>query len=89
MENKNLEAKMEQFIPGMPEDPASAPSLYYQVLLGRVYTLWTAPNESTARGEITLEQFETLRGEKVTREGWYSASGDYVGAQLPGSLLED
>lgn len=88
MENKNLQDKMDQFIPGMPEDLSELPELLFQVILGRVYVLNRWPNESTTRGELTLEELETRFGSRVTKEGWYSASGVYLGAHPPGSLVE-
>lgn len=88
MDNKRLEEKMEQFVPGMPEDPALLPDLFFQVLLGKAYSLKRWPNESTSRGVLELAELEERFGAPITREGWYSATGEYLGAQLPGSLLE-
>lgn len=89
MDNKALQDKMDQFIPGMPDDPSTLPELFFQVILGRAYSLMRWPNESTARGEVTLQELEERFGAPLVKEGWYSASGAYLGAQLPGSLLED
>ncbi len=88
MDNKMLQERMDQFIPGMPDDPSQLPELFFQVILGKVFTLTRWPNESTARGEMTLEELEERFGEKVLKEGWYSASGAFLGSQLPGSLVE-
>lgn len=89
MENKNLEAKMDQFIPGWPENETEHPTLHYQVLLGRVYSLLRFPNESVAHGEITLADLAGIAGQPIVKEGWYSSIGDYIGTQLPGSVLDD
>ena len=72
--------------PGMPDDPGLLPTTLYQALAGRVYTLVTNPDESTARGEIPFEQLEDIVGKGNVREGWYSISGDYLGTQPPDSL---
>ncbi|XAQ48598.1 hypothetical protein [Xanthomonas phage vB_XeuM-YB23] len=79
------EGKMD-FAPGVPEDPDAAPELFYQVLLGRVYTLTRWRDGSTGRGEVQLADLEALAGGPITREGWYDALGKYLGAELPGSL---
>lgn len=79
------EGKMD-FAPGVPEDPDAAPDLFYQVLLGRVYTLTRWRDGSTGRGEVQLADLEALAGGPITREGWYDALGKYLGAELPGSL---
>lgn len=86
MDNVNLRAKMEQYAPGMPDDPSLLPELLFQVVLGRAYSLRRWPNESTARGELPLADLEARFGAPLAREGWYSATGAYLGAQLPGSL---
>lgn len=88
MENKLLREKMDQFIPGMPDDLSSLPELLFQVILGKVYSVSRWPNESTTRGEMTLAELEARFGEPVLKEGWYSASGNYLGANPPGSLLD-
>ncbi|UIS24787.1 hypothetical protein AXL1_17 [Stenotrophomonas phage vB_SmaS-AXL_1] len=79
------EGKM-SFAPGVPEDPDAIPELFYQVLLGRVYTLTRWKDGSTARGEVQLADLEAVAGGAITREGWYDALGAYLGAELPGSL---
>ncbi|CAA2409784.1 hypothetical protein JTY56_gp12 [Xanthomonas phage Bosa] len=79
------EGKM-SFAPGVPEDPDAIPELFYQVLLGRVYTLTRWKDGSTARGEVQLADLEAVAGGTITREGWYDALGTYLGAELPGSL---
>jgi hypothetical protein len=89
MDNKMLQERMDQFIPGMPDDPAELPELLFQVMLGKVYSINRWPDESTARGELTLAELEERFGEPVVKEGWYSATGEYLGAQPPGSLLDD
>lgn len=89
MENKVLERKMSQFIPGMPDDISLLPELLFQVVLGKVYSINRWPDETTARGELTLAELEARFGESILKEGWYSASGAYLGAQPPGSLLNE
>ncbi|UGL62726.1 hypothetical protein [Xanthomonas phage FMYAK-P1] len=79
------EGKMD-FAPGVPEDPDAVPELFYQVLLGRVYTLTRWKDGSTGRGEVQLADLEALAGGPITREGWYDALGKYQGTELPGSL---
>ncbi|UGL62850.1 hypothetical protein [Xanthomonas phage MET13-T1] len=79
------EGKMD-FAPGVPEDPDATPELFYQVLLGRVYTLTRWRDGSTGRGEVQRADLEALAGGPITREGWYDALGKYLGAELPGSL---
>ncbi|WP_159017266.1 hypothetical protein [Cognatiluteimonas profundi] len=73
------------FAPGMPVDISQLPTLHYQAIEGRVFTLLRFPNESVAHGEVPLSQLEDLVGAPI-EEGWYSASGAYLGAELPGSL---
>lgn len=72
--------------PGMPDDPGLLPTTMYQALAGRVYTLVTWPDESTARGEVPIEQLEDMVGRGNVREGWYSISGDYLGDHPPASI---
>lgn len=74
------------FAPGVPEDPDATPELLYQALLGRVFTLTRWRDGSTARGEVSLAELESVAGSVVSREGWYDALGRYIGAELPGSL---
>lgn len=74
------------FAPGVPDDPDAIPERFYQVLLGRVYTLTRWKSGSTVRGEITLEELEALAGQAITKEGWYDALAKYLGSELPGSL---
>jgi hypothetical protein len=71
------------FAPGLSDD--NAPTLRYQALHGRVYTLQAWPDGSTARGEVELAHLEALAGGPV-KEGWYSALGEWVGAS-PGPLV--
>lgn len=66
---------------GLPVNLDELPKTYYQALLGNVYTLTRWPDGSTARGEVPLGVLEALVGEGV-REGWYSASGAYLGTSL-------
>lgn len=86
--NPSWEGKTD-FPPGWPVDPSALPELLYQALGGRVFTLLRFPDESVSRGEVALADLESVVGGPVTREGWYSASGTYLGAQLPGSLLDE
>lgn len=72
-------AKFDDFAPGMPEDDDQIPTLVYQVIEGRVYTLMKWPNGSTARGEATLEALQRLHG-AAPKAGWYSASGKFLGS---------
>jgi len=74
------------FAPGLPLDPADAPETLYQALLGRVYTLQRRRDGTRSRGEVPLQQLQDLLGDRPVREGWYSASGDWLGAHPPGSL---
>lgn len=74
------------FAPGVPEDPAARPELWYQVLAGQVFTLMRWTDGSTARGSVDLGTLEDVAGAPIVREGWYDALGQYVGDQLPGSL---
>lgn len=69
------------FLPGVPDDAAELPSTYYQALLGNVYTLTRWKDGSTARGEVPLSHLEALAGSGI-REGWYDASGSFLGASL-------
>jgi hypothetical protein len=69
------------FAPGVPDDPDAVPSLYYQALLGNVYTLQRWKDGSTVRGEVPLADLEALTGGSL-REGWYSASGQFLGATI-------
>lgn len=87
MRNRNLQAKMDQFAPGMPEDTTGLPTLLYQVLEGRVHTLLTFPDGSSSHGEVALADLEAVVGGAVERDGWYTASGAYLGEQPPGSLV--
>jgi hypothetical protein len=66
------------FLVGMPEDLSELPELYYQALLGNVYTLQRWPDGSTARGEMALAELESRVGGPV-KEGWYDAAGKYLG----------
>jgi hypothetical protein len=70
----------ENWLPGMPADPDKIPQLRYQVIGGRVYSLQKWRDGSSARGEIGLDVLERLRGKPVTREGWYDALGEWIGA---------
>lgn len=81
------EAKTD-FAPGVPEDPAVIPDLYYQVLLGRVYTIKIHPDESVSHGEIPPAELEALAGKTIVKEGWYDFAARYLGASLPGSVGE-
>lgn len=72
--------------PGMADDPGLLPTTLYQPLAGRVYTLVTYPDESTARGEVSVEQLMDLLDGKPVVEGWYSISGIYLGNQPPGPI---
>lgn len=74
------------FAPGVPDDQDAIPELFYQVLLGRVYTLTRWKDGSTARGEVTLQELEQLADAAITKEGWYDALVKYLGSELPGSL---
>jgi hypothetical protein len=67
--------------PGVPLDTSNLPRLFYQALLGRVFTLQRWPDGSTARGEVSLAELEALVGGTV-REGWYDAAGIYRGAYI-------
>jgi hypothetical protein len=83
-ENPTWEDKT-NFPVGYPEDDSGVPECFYQALAGRVYTLLRFADESVSRGEVELRVLENLV-EGTVKEGWYSASGNYLGAQLPGSL---
>ncbi|MDQ3288256.1 MAG: hypothetical protein M3Q42_08325 [Pseudomonadota bacterium] len=74
------------FLPGMPDDLSQLPTLHYQAIEGRVFTLMRWPNESVAHGEIPLTQLEDLVGKGMIEEGWYDAAGEYLGETLPESL---
>ncbi len=74
------------FAPGVSDDPAARPELWYQVLAGQVFTLMRWADGSTARGQVDLATLEDVAGGPITREGWYDALGTYAGDQLPGSL---
>jgi hypothetical protein len=67
--------------PGVPADPSAIPRLYYQALLGNVYTLQRWPNGDVARGSVALADLEALVGGPV-REGWYDALGKYLGGSI-------
>ena len=73
------------FLIGMPDDLSHLPTLHYQLIQGRVFTLQQWPDESVSRGEVSLQQLVNLT-EQPLEDGWYSASGTYLGAELPGSL---
>jgi hypothetical protein len=73
------------FVPGMPVDLSQLPTLHYQVVELQVFTLLRFPNESVSRGEVPISELENLVGGPI-EQGWYSASGVFVGAELPGSL---
>jgi hypothetical protein len=75
----NLQEKFDQFAPGVPDDAADLPTTRYQVLEGRVFTLTVWRNAATARGEVAVADLEQLRGEPVTRDGWYDETGAYLG----------
>ena len=51
-----------------------------------MYTILRFPNDSVSHGEIPLAQLEDLVGKGIVEEGWYSASGEYLGQTLPGSM---
>jgi len=72
-------AKFDDFLPGMPDDLTQIPTLVYQVIEGRVFTLEKWPNGTTTRGEATLEALQRLHG-SAPKAGWYSASGKYLGS---------
>lgn len=78
--NTPLSDEFDNWAPGQPASWDEAPTLIYQVLAGRVFTLKTWPDGSSARGEVTLEVLEDLTGEKITREGFYNALGEFQGA---------
>jgi hypothetical protein len=73
-----LMGKMD-FLVGVPDDPAEVPRTYYQALMGTVYTLTRWQDGSTVRGEVPLSHLEGLAGKGI-KEGWYSASGGFLGA---------
>lgn len=75
------------FAPGVPDDPDAIPELFYQVLLGKVFTLQRWKDGSTVRGEILLADLEALAGQTISKEGWYDALAKYIGPELPGSLV--
>lgn len=79
------EGKM-AFAPGVPVDPQAIPTVHYQVLLGRVYTLTQWKDGSTARGETSLASLEGRAGQPITKEGWYDVRGRYIGIDFPGGL---
>lgn len=80
--NPSWEGKTEWPI-GLPVDPLDAPTLLYQALLGRVYTRLSYRDGTVSRGQIEPAVLEALVGGGL-KEGWYSASGDYLGATVPG-----
>jgi hypothetical protein len=65
------------FAPGVPDDPADGPTLEYQVLAGNVYSTTRWPDGSVARGQVDLSDLADLAGKPITREGFYSALGEY------------
>ncbi len=67
------------FAPGMPVDQADVPTLRYQALGGRVFTLRRWSDGSTDRGETDLEALADLRGKPVVMEGWYDEAGTFLG----------
>ncbi len=69
----------------MPVDLSQLPTLLYQSIEGRVFTLMRWPNESTARGEVPLSQLEDIVAGSA-KHGWYSSAGLYLGEAPPGSL---
>lgn len=75
-------AEKYHFAPGMPDDREAIPTLHYQVLAGRVYTLKRWKDGSTVRGELTLAEMEQYTGVKPTQEGWYTASGRHLGDEI-------
>lgn len=68
---------------GLPVDLSELPTTRYLLAYGRVWTTTTWPDESTARGEVPLQQLQDLAGEDVKlREGWYDATGAYLGTEF-------
>lgn len=67
------------FAPGVPTDPAAIPTVRFQVLGGRVYTLEVWKDGSTVRGEMPLADLSHRFGRKVEQEGWYDVLGTYLG----------
>ena len=82
--NPTWEGKM-SFLPGMPDDLSQMPTLHFQLIQGRVFTLLRWPNDCVARGEVSLQQLRDLTQEPLA-DGWYSSSGNFMGTELPGSL---
>ena len=82
--NPTWEGKM-SFLPGMPDDLSQMPTLHYQLIQGRVFTLLRWPNGSVSRGEVPLQQLRNLTQEPL-EDGWYSSAATYLGTELPGSL---
>lgn len=66
------------FVPGLGQD-VDVPETRFQVQGPQVYTLQVWRDGSTARGQITLDQFEAYLGAPVKKEGWYDHLGNYLG----------
>ena len=64
---------------GMPADPYAIPEVRYQVLGEKVFLLQHWKDGSTLRGEIELQTLADLAGSSL-QEGWYDATGRYLGA---------
>lgn len=68
--------------------PEERPKLFYQCLLGMVFTRLVWPDGSASRGQTDLAELEKITG-STPREGWYDQSGKYLGAHPPDSLVSD
>ena len=68
---------------GLPDDLSELPTTRYLLAYGRVWTTTTWPDESTARGEVPLQQLQDLVGPgSAMKEGWYDATGKYLGMEV-------
>lgn len=72
---------------GMPTDPNAIPKVRYQVLNGKVFLLQHWKDGSTLRGEIELQTLANLAG-GAPQEGWYDATGTYLGSEPDLGWLE-
>ncbi len=73
---------------GMPSDPNAIPEVRYQVLGEKVFLLQHWKDGSTLRGEIELQTLADLAG-GAPQEGWYDATGRYLGSSPEADWLKD
>jgi hypothetical protein len=79
LNTQSWQDKTEDLI-GLPSDLSQLPTLRYQALQGRVFTLQVWPDGSTVRGEVEVTHLEGLAGGGI-KEGWYDALGNFLGAE--------